>query len=367
MSLLRRFWNALPIDGAGLIAPGDADGRWLVRFARRRYPLGSVAVGRLAWCAKVFGWRHHMIRNLGAEAAWRAIGDACHYGLLPKESRMWRGPMKALPERPLSPIAFAKILSALGDPGQRALLTDKKATAELLAARGITVPETLAVIPKGAADVALPEDGVLFVKPRGGSRGRDAFRIEDRAAARERLNQVLAEHEVLVQRCLTAAPELADLATGGVPAVLRLVVAREPGGEPFLHSALFTVRVPGEHPNHVYRALLRMPVSGADGTLCAGYWLATPDRSYDRSPWHDAVIAGRPLPGFQAALAMALEATRAFDKLPNIGWDVVLSDKGPVILEGNSHNDWLLTTLIARDGMPDTPPLLSILRRWAVT
>lgn len=361
---LRRFWNALPIDGAGFVAPADPDARWLIRYATRLRlravprPLLWLVVlaARLLLCVKAAGWA----RRSGGFRVW---ADACLYGLLPRDSVMWRGPLGA-PPRPMSPGALALAMSAMGNAGQRRLLTDKRATAALLERHGVAVPALLAVIPKGTADPVLPETGDLFVKPQGGSRGRDAFRISgDRAPFAARLERAAATDALLVQPCLNAAPELADLATDGVPPVLRLIMARAPGGAAFLHSALFSIRVPGER--HPLRALLRAPVSVADGRLLAGFWLGEPEARYDRSPWHDAPVAGRVLPDFDAAVSAALAASEAFDGLPSIGWDVVLSDSGPVILEGNAHTDWLYIQRVA-EGAPDAPPLLPLLRGWAV-
>ena len=101
---LRRFWNALPIDGAGFVPPADSDARWLIRHATRKRlravpgPLRPLVVlaARLLLCVKAVRWARR-----SGEAAMRVYGDACLYGLLPRDSRMWRGPLGA-PPRPMS-------------------------------------------------------------------------------------------------------------------------------------------------------------------------------------------------------------------------------------------------------------------------
>jgi hypothetical protein len=50
--------------------------------------------------------------------------------------------------------------------------------------------------------------------------------------------------------------------------------------------------------------------------------------------------------------------------LPLIGWDVILTSDGPVVLEGNSANDMLVVTW-TEEGAPDAAPLLPLLRRWS--
>jgi hypothetical protein len=100
----------------------------------------------------------------------------------------------------------------------------------------------------------------MFVKPHTGSNARSAFAIErmgdgayrieggvhDEAYVTGRLREALREGALLVQQRLVSAPELADLTTAGVPPTLRIITACEPGGQPFMHSALFSIRVPGE-------------------------------------------------------------------------------------------------------------------------
>jgi hypothetical protein len=384
---LRRFWDALPIDGRGFVPPGDPDARWLIRFTTRRrfaavpallLPL-VIVPARLIWCVKAAVRMRRGARGLGIGfgESLRMLGDACLYGLHPRGSRLWRGPLGAVP-RPLSSFAVSKFMSELGDPEQRRLLVDKQAVASMLEARGIATPRLLAVIPKGASAPELPDAPDMFVKPQSGSHGRDAFRvvrvapdrwrigdaIHDRAQLTKRLARTAARDALLVQQCLRSAPELEDLAMEGMPPFLRIVIAREPGGEPFLHSVLFSIRVPGEAGSDPLRSLMRVAVSLPEGRLLPAYWLGQPDARYEKAPWGDVPIAGRQLPGFDAAVSAALAATEPLDRLPHVGWDVILSDSGPVILEGDTHTDWLLISLAAQ-GAPDAVPWLPLLRRWA--
>ena len=369
---LRQFWDALPITGAGLIGPADPGVRRLLRdaaFDRIHKAPGALRpvvllAANLLWCVKAVLLTRRAAKALGfgAREAIRQYADVALLGQLPKDSHLWRH-MLGGPRRPLSSNAFAKIQASVGDAAEREVLTDKLATAERLVAAGVPVPVLLAVLPRGA-DPVLPDGRDLFVKPRRGARSRHAFAATGAPDVTRRLRAALAEDELLVQQRIAVAPELADLATDGVPPVLRLVTVREPGGEPFLHSALFSIRVPGERPQHVMRALLRVPVSVADGRLSPGYWPGAPESRYAESPWHKAPIADRALPGFDQAVRAALAAHGAFGGLAMVGWDVILSDAGPVVIEGNGHTDWLWLTAIA-EGAPNAVSLLALHARWA--
>ena len=263
----------------------------------------------------------------------------------------------------------------MGDRNQRIRLVDKVATAEAVRPFPVQMPRQLAVIEAGTVAPELPDATEMFVKPRGGRRSRNAFSVvrigqgaywvdgarHDEAYVVARLRKAAADDDLLVQQCLTGIPEIADLnnTEGGAP-VLRIVTACEPNGRPFLHSAWITIRVPGEAPGHPLRDALRAPISIATGTLLAGYWLGAQQMRFERSPWHQAQIAGRILPGFREAG----EAAQAFPGVPIIGWDVILTKDGPVVLEGNNGTDFILIDWAA-EGAPDAVPLMQLLLRWA--
>ena len=258
--------------------------------------------------------------------------------------------------RPLSNQAFWIIQSAIGDSRQRVRLDDKLATAAAIKPFAVPMPRQLAVIEAGTVAPELPDAVEMFVKPRSGRRGRNAFSIvrlepgayrvdgarRDEVYVVARLRNAAADDDLLVQQCLTGVPDIADLGTAeGAPPVLRIVTAREPDGQPFAHSGWMAIRVPGEVPTHPLRDALRAPISMATGSLLPAYWLGAPRMRFERSPWHQAQIAGRVLPGFCAAADAAVTAARAFPGVPIIGWDVILTNDGPVVLEGNSGTDLL--------------------------
>jgi hypothetical protein len=166
-----------------------------------------------------------------------------------------------------------------------------------------------------------------------------------------------------VQTRLFAAPELADLATGDTAPVLRLTTAREPGAGPFLHSALLSINVPGEWPRHFIRGQIRVPIEHATGVMKPGIWFLHPGTRYRSLPWNEAPLAARSLPGFDRAVRVVLDAMALFRGLPLVNWDVIVTSMGPVILEGNTSGDWILTNLSMVDGM-NTAPLAPLLARW---
>jgi hypothetical protein len=385
--VVRRFWDALPIDGSGFVGPADPDARRLIAIATHRrlrmVPRGLrpvvVAAARLLWCVKAASTVHRAACRFGfgAGESLRQYRDACLFGLRPKDAFAWRR-TTAL-RRPLSTQAFWIIQSTIGDPTQRARLDDKLATAAAIKPFPVQMPRQLAVIAAGTVAPVLPDATRIFVKPRSGRRSQNAFSIvrldtgayrvdgarRDEAYVAARLRNAAANDDLLVQQCLSGVSEIADLGTAdGAPPVIRIMTAREPDGQPFAHSGWMTIRVPGEASGHPLRDALRMPIAIETGSLLAGYWLGAPRLRFDRSPWHQAPIAGRVLPGFREAADAAVTAAQAFPGVPIIGWDVILTDDGPVVLEGNSGTDLLVVTWAA-EGAPDAVPLMQLLLQWA--
>lgn len=385
---MTKAWAALPWDGHGLAAPADGDVARLRRAAAarfwRRLPRWSrpllLPAGRLAWlvAASLRTLRFARARRLSLTEAGRVLVDCILSGARPPDAWAWRAHMA--PERhPLPHRAAAAVLLGLGDEAAHALLRDKLATAELLRAAGIPTAPVLAVLPPGAAvDPRQPpwdKPAALFAKPRAGAAGRGAVAVDVLEPGRFRMGgtaevdaralaaALTGPQEILIQPRLAAPPDLADLAAAGPAPVLRLTTAREPGGPPFLHSALLSIAVPGEPAAAFLRGQLWAAVDPALGTLTAGLILGQPGRRHRCLPWNDAPVAGRRLPRFAIAADFALQAMALLPGLPLATWDVVPTAHGPVFLEGNSAGNWLLTNLSAACGL-SPPPLPPVLRKW---
>jgi hypothetical protein len=61
------------------------------------------------------------------------------------------------------------------------------------------------------------------------------------------------------------------------------------------------------------------------------------------------MIVGHPLPLWTDTKALAIAAHRAFADRVMIGWDIAITDDGPIIVEGNSSPD---LDIVQRFGAP---------------
>ncbi len=389
-TFLARLLATLPIDGQGLGAPADRDLRALRRWAARRFwqrvPAAArpfcIVLARLAWLVAAPARAAKVARqeSLPLRGTVRLAFHALWSGAQPNEAFIWRSVFPGF--HPLPGRAANRLLPLLGDPAQRRLLADKHAAAEFLSGHGLAVPVLHALLPRGRgvglSDRIWSGQGPLFIKPRHGSAGRGARRVDvthnrrfriaggapmEHAAFAAWLGARVANDDLLVQEYLAAASDLTDLAPDGNPPVLRLTTARMPDAEPFLHSALLCIGVPGENPQHFIRGQLRIPVDPASGRLGAGIWFRTPGQRYAHLPWSKAPLTGRLLPAFASARGTVLRAMALFPRLPIVNWDLILAPRGPVVLEGNTSGDWILTNLPASQGLGGMS-LVSVLSAW---
>ncbi len=74
----------------------------------------------------------------------------------------------------------------------------------------------------------------------------------------------------------------------------------------------------------------------------------------DAHPITGAPITGRVLPDWPLMLETVLKAHLAFADRPFIGWDVALTDRGIVIVEGNAAADTDIVQRCCRSPLGDT-------------
>lgn len=387
--MLKRYWHGLPWTGEGW-GPGDdpvladlrqwAAGQWL----HSQPPLlrhGLRLADRLLWPVAAFARSRAFARAREDTAAASLFRDSLMSGATPMEAQAWRslhGTRHPLPAR-----ASALLMSRLGEQTAQRLLADKLAAATVLGRVGIPFPTLHGICRKGEIP-RLPTGtagrGDLFIKPRHGQGGRggfcltrsgDSWQMDGAAVAEsallDRMNRAAAQDDLLIQERLVAPPDLADLATCDRAPVLRIVTARHPEAAPFLHSALVSIGVPGRSPAHFLEGAVYAAIDPSTGRLVDGLSLGQPGTRMATLPWNGALLAGRPLAGFEEAVAIALRAMAALPPTPVLHWDVIPTATGAVMLEGNTSGNWIIASLPGLHGLEacPLPPLLMLWRAAA--
>jgi len=386
--------RALPLDAGCLVREGQEAGR-IRRFINqrrwRRVPAWSVPLLMplarlfwLLWCpiATTRLARRHCIAVFGP--AWRrSVVNGWLYGRLP-HMELTPAPFAdaaVMRVGQLDDHHWALLWSELGSRSDHLLARDKLALSARIAALGARVPALLCEISSGAPVdvVGLPwvQASTLFIKPRNGSGAKGASSVERLThplyrvngdevvhcdALSERLTRVAMDDALLVQVFQRPAADSLDLSSE-TPIELRLTTARLPGGAPFVLACLMKVQPPGSHSSTTLTGALAVPVNPLTGLMHSGIFFHQPGQLYEAVPWNGAVIQGRTVPEYQQAADMVITASQALPDVPVIGWDVLITETGPVILEANTSLSWWLIHLWhALTGTPS--PLLQIVIEW---
>lgn len=245
-------------------------------------------------------------------------------------------------------------------------LNDKKIFADYCKDKGVpSVPYLLYIDGSELDDADLP-DCDLFVKPAGGRGGRGAERW-DRAgeglfrgpggellngsALLARLNERSRQRPLLVQRRMTTNSKVADLTVGALPTV-RVTTCLNEQDEPEVVGAVFRMAIGSNRTvDNLHAGGIAAGVDLEEGTLSQASNLGMNARLgwLDRHPDTDAQILGRKLPQWEEVKALAVRAHRAFNDRVLVGWDIGVTDEGPVVVEGNSSPD---LDIIQRFGEP---------------
>jgi hypothetical protein len=332
------------------------------RRRRRRSPLQAMldaATGSLfhAWIP----WRSRRVqRRLGLDDAWRKRATAIAHAAFadPNDIALFRIDSEAALRayiRRFEDAAINKLLNPLGWT-DRCALADKRRFAERCSAAGLPHPQTIAISERRKIHLfANPDGRELVAKPvdgEGGSGVRMLGMVADGHALLARHSELRRSGTVLVvQPRIHVHPGLADLALSALPTV-RIVTMRDEHGRPEVVSATFRCPTdPEARVDNMKAGGLISPVdldSGTLGVACFGYG----GDDHASHPVTGAVIAGRVLPDWVAATALAVRAhAEAFSDYVLIGWDVAISNEGPLLIEGNGKPGVLMPQRAARRGL----------------
>lgn len=233
-----------------------------------------------------------------------------------------------------------------------ALLNDKWIFSQMCQAYGIKTPHVYGTVRDGklisselkSLEDLTKSDFNLMVKPLDGFCGWGIFhlRCEDgklivkgEEISIEKLKEMVSNGRYLIQDYITNQHEGMSKLYPNAVNTLRITVAREKEG----------LRVMG-----------RMGMLGAHGTDCSNwhfggvsvnlkedgtldkYGYCKIDKKITTHPDTGVTFEGYKIPYFDEAVALAKRATECFYGFCSIGWDVVITTDGPILLEGN--DDW---------------------------
>ena len=257
-------------------------------------------------------------------------------------------------------------------------LNDKRTFADHCAEHRVPCVPYLLYLDSGRIEDAALPDCDLFVKPASGRGGRGAERWDnvepgvfsgpegEKLGASEllsRLSERAGRRPLLVQRRVSANPEVADVTAGALPTV-RVTTCLNEKREPEVVGAVFRMAVGSNRTvDNLHAGGIAAGVDLETGLLSSASNLGMDARLgwLDCHPDTGATIAGRKLPQWSEIKALAIQAHRAFADRVLVGWDIGVTDQGPLVVEGNSSPD---LDIVQRFGEPACATRFGELLAW---
>jgi len=244
----------------------------------------------------------------------------------------------------------------------RGVLNDKLLFSSLLQ-HHLPIPKTLALIGRGElyapgqrADVAtlVERHGSVILKPSDGSRGVGVYRLATSEDGLTLNGQVTTLEEVrrlvesfdnyLVSQEVQQAAYARAICAETTNTVRVLTLMDPDTAEPFVACAIHRFGTPKTAPVDGWSlGGLSCGCEPDTGTLGPGVrsleFTNGELRWYSHHPDTGAPLEGVRIPHWKALCDGLLNAVRAFPFLAYVGWDVVVTDDGFAVIEGNNNTD----------------------------
>lgn len=245
------------------------------------------------------------------------------------------------------------------------LLRDKFVFGQYMKSLGFQVPHIMALCDKEVIipiETGVPEplesfqwkDGDYFFKEALSGCGEGVYpvrvqnrkiMINDREAGAEGLRNKIQDL-CLVQEKIIQHSVMAQLNPNSVN-TLRLVTAMK-ADEPVLISGLARIGIKGSRLDNWSAGGMTVGIDIEKGTL-KKYALRRPEfaEKFERHPDTQAVFENFEIPLYDQVVQAAIEAHKMFYGLHSVGWDIAITEDGPVFIEGN--NLWEIPMMQVHD------------------
>jgi len=217
---------------------------------------------------------------------------------------------------------------------EKLILKDKNASVSL---ELVTPEKTLAAIEKL---LAASTNGSIFIKPIRGSGGHGTRRIRSGDVRQEMIAELqayLVSGSFIVQDEVVQHREMARLNPSSLNTI-RIDTFKAPGGRPEVLSAFLRMAMGDNCVDNIGEGGLYVGVNLEDGTLkqhaIRDLWLDTAD--FSAHPKTGVQFQGFQIPFFEDVQRAAIEAAHWIPKAL-VGWDIAVSETGPIVIEGNTR------------------------------
>lgn len=179
----------------------------------------------------------------------------------------------------------------------------------------------------------IKQHGRVIVKPNASEAGEGIFILEESSATAEQLAKLVG-FDAVIEECVVQHPDL--VFEGKSVNTIRIVTMLDTQGNPHILTAALRCGVNGSVVDNFSAGGVGYPVNIEHGIIeTYGVQIANRHKQIYVHPGTDIVMVGKAIPYWKETLEMLEEAAKVLPQLRYVGWDVAVTEQGPLIIEGN--------------------------------
>lgn len=174
----------------------------------------------------------------------------------------------------------------------------------------------------------------IIVKPLDGEGGRDVekYEIDADSNVLALYKMLIARKQLLIEECINQHDKLNKIYPDAVN-TLRLFTFYD-GKKAYVLNSVFKIGNGGVTDNFSSGSMYTF-VDDNGVVICPA--IDKDDNYFETHPITKEKILGFEIPMYKDACKLVMEASKVVEDVKYIGWDVAITPKGPVIIEGNSY------------------------------
>lgn len=178
------------------------------------------------------------------------------------------------------------------------------------------------------------QNKVIIVKPIDGEGGKGIEKYEYINDEESKIvySSLLFKKQLLVEQCIKQHPDMNKLYNKSVNTLRMFTFYKD--GQAYFLQAILKVGNGGVVDNFSSGGMYTYVDD--EGTVYAEV-IDQMDNKYYKHPISNETIVGFKVPMFKEAVGMVKEAAKVVPEMGYIGWDVAISEDGPVLVEGNCY------------------------------
>ena len=172
----------------------------------------------------------------------------------------------------------------------------------------------------------------IIVKPIDdeGGNGVEKFVYSDNINCKDLFDKLVSNNQLLIEECIKQHKEMNTLYDKSVNTMRMFTFFKN--GEAYFLQAVLKIGNGGVVDNFSSGGMYTYVSSDGDVYVDA---IDRNDNIYTKHPISDSKIVGFKVPMFNEAVKLVKECAKVIPEVAYVGWDVAISENGPVIVEGN--------------------------------